>query len=143
MKKLFVSLISFVIISVVSCKEKTPEIDTSLTMPAPAENAVYINNDSTAPVGAAINVPVPNSQPVTGRLNPPHGQPGHDCNIAVGAPLGGSSNVPANPGAQINTPAPVMTAPLPVLSGGVTGKINPPHGQPGHDCGVAVGAPLP
>jgi hypothetical protein len=24
-----------------------------------------------------------------------------------------------------------------------SGNLNPPHGQPGHDCAVAVGAPLP
>ena len=59
-------------------------------------------------------------------MNPPHGQPGHDCSIAVGSPLKSSPVV--NP----STSTPVQTAP----------GINPPHGQPGHDCSIAVGAPL-
>lgn len=50
-------------------------------------------------------------------LNPPHGQPGHDCSIPVGSPL----------------KAQAQTKPV----------LNPPHGEPGHDCSVAVGAPLP
>ena len=27
--------------------------------------------------------------------------------------------------------------------GGQTGQLNPPHGEPGHRCDIAVGAPLP
>ena len=59
-------------------------------------------------------------------MNPPHGQPGHDCSIAVGSPL--SSSPVVNP----STSTPVKTAP----------GMNPPHGQPGHDCSIAVGSPL-
>jgi hypothetical protein len=86
------------------------------------------------------------------RLNPAHGQPGHDCAIAVGAPLKGSV-------AKVAAPAPVQaTAPnfsvasvpdaAPVQAtapnfGVPNAKVNPAHGQPGHDCAVAVGAPLP
>lgn len=77
-------------------------------------------------------------------LNPPHGQPGHDCAIAVGAPLDGS-------GAKVQTQS--MPAPQPTIQPATqpniqstapsSGKLNPAHGQPGHDCAVAVGAPLP
>ncbi|WP_224998554.1 hypothetical protein [Cesiribacter sp. SM1] len=80
----------------------------------------------------------PGTAPVTtapanaGPLNPPHGQPGHRCDIEVGAPL----NTPAAP----NLPMPNL-APLPV-QGTVAPGTNPPHGQPGHDCGLPVGAPL-
>jgi hypothetical protein len=77
-------------------------------------------------------------------MNPAHGQPGHRCDIAVGAPLSapvanttpsikksGSATVqPINPGATASTPA--KTAP----------GMNPPHGQPNHRCDIAVGAPL-
>lgn len=79
------------------------------------------------------------------RLNPPHGQPGHDCAVAVGAPLP-SSSAAASTSAPVRTPvaAPVVNTPqvAPVVnpSGGV--KLNPPHGQPGHDCAVPVGQPL-
>jgi len=53
-------------------------------------------------------------------LNPAHGQPGHRCDLAVGAPL---NSAPASP--TVTTP-----------------KLNPEHGQPGHRCELAVGAPL-
>jgi len=71
-------------------------------------------------------------------LNPAHGQPGHRCDLAVGAPLTNSDGTPvpaANP--QNIQSAPVNTAPAP---SGL--KVNPPHGQPGHRCDIQVGAPL-
>ena len=74
-------------------------------------------------------------------LNPPHGQPGHDCAIAVGAPLKGSPTAsPAKPAAPMNfsTPTP---KPSPIRASGGQ-RLNPAHGQPGHDCAVEVGAPL-
>ena len=52
-------------------------------------------------------------------LNPPHGTPGHRCELKVGEPLN------SKPEAVVNT------------SG-----LNPAHGQPGHRCDIAVGAPL-
>lgn len=78
-------------------------------------------------------------------MNPAHGQPGHRCDLAVGAPL---NSTPAPTGINTNqtqqmqtvvnpTPAPVSA---PVSSGG--GAKNPAHGQPGHRCDIAVGAPL-
>jgi len=75
-------------------------------------------------------------------LNPPHGQPGHRCEIPVGAPLDGSAAPNATPAA----PAPVISQPgggAAAPASPAAGKINPPHGQPGHDCAVPVGAPLP
>jgi hypothetical protein len=82
-------------------------------------------------------------------LNPEHGQPGHRCDIPVGAPLNGGAqqapatsiqpqNMPAGPRVQ-NTPAP-SSAPAQISS---QVKLNPPHGEPGHDCAVPVGQPLP
>jgi len=95
---------------------------------------------------------------VAAGMNPAHGQPGHRCDISVGAPLnspaGNSAKQvtpqqampqqvtpqqapPMSVGAANNAPmlpnAPVVTAP----------GMNPPHGQEGHQCSVAVGAPLP
>jgi len=72
-------------------------------------------------------------------MNPPHGQPGHRCDIAVGAPLNSpkaatqpAQVAPTTIKAPTNIAAPTTTAP----------GMNPPHGQPGHRCEIAVGAPL-
>lgn len=88
---------------------------------APSSNANNANRSATA-AGA----------------NPPHGQPGHRCDIPVGAPLDGSSTIKTSSG---------QTAPIRAQSDSpvnATGKgLNPPHGQPGHRCDVKVGDPLP
>lgn len=77
--------------------------------------------------------------------NPAHGQPGHRCDISVGAPLNSAATVPSQPKvsqAVTASPAtPVPTAAVPV-STDPNAKLNPAHGQPGHDCSIAVGAPL-
>ncbi|WP_224490242.1 hypothetical protein [Robertkochia flava] len=64
-------------------------------------------------------------------VNPPHGQPGHRCDIPVGSSLDAPvrSTTPAASG-LMNTNTSTAT-------------LNPPHGQPGHRCDLAVGAPLP
>jgi hypothetical protein len=33
-------------------------------------------------------------------------------------------------------------APAQAPGGGATAGVNPPHGEPGHDCSIPVGAPL-
>jgi hypothetical protein len=75
------------------------------------------------------------------KLNPPHGQPGHICEIPVGSPL--PSTPAITPGnttvaqpANLNTTAQVSGGSKPV-------RLNPPHGQPGHICEIPVGSPLP
>lgn len=79
--------------------------------------------------------------PTAAGMNPPHGQPGHRCDISVGAPL---DSKPAPAPTTVTTqqqqpqvtmkevPAAVKTAP----------GMNPPHGEPNHRCDIAVGAPL-
>jgi hypothetical protein len=48
----------------------------------------------------------------------------------------------ANPTATpVPTPAPAVNPVVP--SGQMSGKINPPHGQPGHRCDIPVGSALP
>ena len=95
-------------------------------------------------------------------MNPAHGEPGHRCDITVGAPLNSAPTNAAKPtggaGAANITPMPASTqnntAIVPALQNtsitapaktatAFTGKVNPAHGQPGHDCKVAVGQPLP
>lgn len=93
---------------------------------------------------------VPVAPPV--KLNPPHGQPGHRCDIEVGQPLpaAGTTVVATQPSTQpvqpvMQNPQPVMMNPpanANVLPGAPKGKVNPPHGEPGHRCDIAVGAPL-
>lgn len=121
------------------------------------------NVSVTPPVlGTATAMP-PAPVPVAKGMNPSHGQPGHRCDIPVGAPLNSppgkkvtppapgkavmtssttapgmtvnaTTPTPASPGvpALLNAPTPITTAP----------GMNPPHGQPGHRCDIAVGAPL-
>jgi len=66
--------------------------------------------------------------------NPAHGEPGHRCDIPVGAPL---NSKPANQQQQIK----VNGNPVQQQARN-TENTNPPHGEPGHDCGIPVGAPL-
>lgn len=65
-------------------------------------------------------------------LNPPHGQPGHICEIPVGSPLPSS---PAKAAIEVKKPEPTQPA-------ATAQRLNPPHGQPGHRCEIPVGAPL-
>jgi hypothetical protein len=71
-------------------------------------------------------------------MNPPHGQPNHRCDIAVGAPL--NSPVAAKP-ATANAQPQVTMKEVPNTTKTAPG-MNPPHGEPGHRCDIAVGAPL-
>ncbi len=79
-----------------------------------------------------------NSGDVAG-LNPAHGQPGHRCDIPVGAPLDGSPAKSTAMPAQGNNLIQNQTNAAPVK---VADGLNPPHGQPGHRCDIKVGDPL-
>jgi hypothetical protein len=152
----------------------TPEFDKTIApadslKPAPA-TVVNVNQPATMPANMQAaptttgqpqavqvqpqqvkTVSNPTPAPVTSTakgMNPPHGQPGHDCAIAVGAPLNSAKT--AQPQVQTTTTAspqvvsaPAQTATAPSTTPTVTAPgMNPPHGQPGHDCAIAVGAPL-
>lgn len=117
-----------------------------------ANNPVAGTQPATAAKPGAITTAAPPVQlqpaamPVAKGMNPPHGQPGHRCDIAVGAPLNSKPAAqpaapatattpvaaPAPPPVTVQKAAPVATAP----------GMNPPHGQPGHRCDISVGAPL-
>jgi hypothetical protein len=127
------------------CANSTSENEEETTPAAPTP--VVQENEVTIPDAIQLETTIPtaneaqtNGSEPTVALNPPHGQPGHNCDIAVGAPLDGSASKPQT------TAAPAAAQPLvqPNFSGAAsTTGLNPPHGQPGHDCDVAVGAPLP
>ena len=125
-----------VIFSINACNNNSrPDIDTSLinitapqAIPAADSVSTLLDSGNTAP--AIIN----NSSAMV--LNPPHGQPGHDCAIPVGSPLNGKSNTAPQSPATPALMAPSQKLPL----NGVA--LNPPHGQPGHNCAIPVGQPL-
>lgn len=120
-KKISVGILSFSILLTYSCREN----------PKP-ENETATQPETVSPIEKKV---IPASPNDVIALNPAHGQPGHRCDISVGAPLN-------------SDPAPVKTnnqsSPLLNNSGTASpvGKLNPAHGQPGHRCDISVGAPL-
>lgn len=142
MKKIFFS-IAFLGLLSIGCSDTKKE--------APAEGNQTEQSEQSATKNASDNT----EATAEVKNNPPHGQPGHRCDIPVGAPLDSApaqntmpaqpannstgqgflnngNNAPAQPAARTQTTAP-----------GMKGKPNPAHGQPGHRCDIQVGAPLP
>ncbi len=78
-----------------------------------------------------IQTPITTQASSSGALNPAHGQPGHRCEIAVGAPL---SSAPAKTTAIQQTDTSQINK--------IVQELNPAHGLPGHSCEIEVGAPL-
>lgn len=120
------------------------------------QNIAPVQNQTASQNGQVVT---PNPVATKPGMNPPHGQAGHRCDIAVGAPLNSPKSKQPSPG--IATSQPVVTSstitPAQTTQAATTPAIlnpnatetvtapgmNPPHGQAGHDCAVAVGAPLP
>lgn len=114
-------------------------IDTTkgLNLNMPSQISTAVTPVSTNPAPATITTVTQPATTATAKgMNPPHGQPGHRCDIAVGAPL----NSPAQSTA-VQQPGAVKTTVTPSTPATPAG-MNPPHGQPGHRCDIAVGAPL-
>lgn len=141
-----------------SCNNSDSSADTSVAFDsslAKSASPAAVSTPITAPDSAAalpnmgqVNAPVINTAVPAGNvtgagLNPAHGQPGHRCDIAVGAPL---NSAPAKTTTSVNTTPtatpvsiqPTVAAPATKTAPG----MNPAHGQPGHRCDIAVGAPL-
>jgi hypothetical protein len=122
--------------------------DSSLTKTINIQPATAAANPITSPGNTApvFSTPVNNTQPQTQpgaiQLNPAHGQPGHRCDISVGAPLNSKPAQPnANPATISTVPATVNTNVQNAVQKTLPG-MNPPHGLPGHRCDISVGAPL-
>jgi hypothetical protein len=105
--------------------------------------------DTTKPAAPVVQNPATNPNTVlsdTKGINPAHGQPGHRCDIAVGAPLNSAptQQVQATQGqtVQVNPTQQKMVTTTTAAPVKVAKGMNPPHGQPGHRCDIAVGAPL-
>jgi hypothetical protein len=147
-----------------SCKkelEPQPSADSAATETvAPEtqniEKQFNVQNPNTQTVQAPNPAQAPNPvqtkvAPTAPGMNPPHGQPNHRCDIAVGAPLNSPKGAtptapPTAPPVQQPVPQGQATVmPVDMASGTTATKpgMNPPHGQPGHKCEIAVGAPLP
>lgn len=174
-KLIFYSLLTLSIVFL-SCKKEETETKVEAVTSGTDQKPIIVPNVEPVPTQNSIN---PNQQQVNmpqqntteivkqapvatkAGMNPPHGQAGHRCDIAVGAPLNSPVAKAATPSATsgkpsftsttTSTPSPTSTTPLtgtpellktdtPVAT---APGMNPPHGQAGHDCAVAVGAPLP
>jgi hypothetical protein len=153
MKLLNVTIIGFAMIFLIACNKssetvpgRTQSSDGNTTQTAPAESIGLAATPSDA-------------APVATRLNPPHGQPGHRCEVAVGAPLDSPTDTQPSPFVSIfpqltqtssNTVPPigsnepfVSILPQDAKATATTPTgANPPHGEPGHRCEIPVGAPL-
>lgn len=107
-------------------------------------NTIQIDPNSVSPGKIAIDNSGKQVKTAPG-MNPPHGQPGHRCDIPVGQPLS-SKPAPAPQPVQNTVQATPTPTPAPVaqnLAMGDKPKVNPAHGEPWHNCSVKVGDPLP
>lgn len=123
-----------------SQQEDAADTTTPAATTAPAAPTTTITSapmDAQAPSASAGTVSDP---------NPPHGEPGHRCEIPVGASLSGTPPS-SGPMDQMPTTQPIaipqMSAQPAAAAGSTPPGMNPPHGEPGHDCAVPVGSPLP
>ena len=106
-------------------------------------NTININPQTNNVVTAPQSVTTQQPAAVAAGMNPAHGQPGHRCDIAVGAPLN-SKPAPANvqpTTVSAQAPPQITTTQVPTTQKTAPG-MNPPHGEPNHRCDIAVGAPL-
>lgn len=143
-KKLCGSLLVFSL-AFISCKQdKEPDpVPVTTTTENTAPQPTAITTDNAAP---AANPATAAPQTTAVGINPPHGQPGHRCEIPVGAPLDSKPNAPRTQ--QSAQPQNFMMAnpqqnTAPAQNQGQKPSTNPAHGQPFHRCDIAVGAPLP
>lgn len=161
MKKAIFSLGLGVALIATGCKNKADK--ESILTPAetqnmqltPATNETTLAQPETK--SATVSTPAINTLPAAskGAINPAHGEPGHRCDIAVGAPLDSKPTTPATTTTTAATPAnntvtPVINnvstnngaKPAAVTVNTSNSNLNPEHGKPGHRCDIAVGAPL-
>ncbi len=156
----------FIGLLVCSCKKELEPQESSVPMTPPAAAAQQpggmamqqpaANGQPVTVTPQQMQAQATPGQPakVAAGMNPAHGQPGHRCDIPVGAPLNspGAKTTAQTPASTTQamritpngsaTPAilnanPTAAAPVETKPG-----MNPPHGQPGHRCDIAVGAPL-
>lgn len=161
MKNIFLSVITAGVLFISCKKDEKPTYIKDES--GAAEPAAALTNNTPQPSllnQAGIPAAAPNSSAVAAAagMNPPHGQPGHRCEIPVGQPLngGGTPTTAAQPATQnmtVNGNNSVQIDPNSVSPGKImidqNGKqvktapgMNPPHGEPGHRCDIPVGQAL-
>ena len=117
------------------------------TATAPQPNQVQMQPQMQTITQSAVKTVTPKG------MNPPHGQPNHRCDIAVGAPLNSkpaatTTSAAAEPSSGVVSKNITVQPPIPLLPTSTAAAetpegMNPAHGQAGHRCDIAVGAPLP
>lgn len=132
-KRFYAIPVIFSMVIFVSCNNEKKEEIKDLNQPAPEmtleQKKAQLQN---------VAPSQPSSGAVSGNINPPHGQPGHRCDIAVGAPLDGGASQAQS--VKLNSqPATTNSA----AQSGQKPAVNPAHGQPFHRCDIKVGEPLP
>lgn len=149
--KNYIGLLLLAGLALNSCKneQKTKESTPTAVIPF-TEVGNKMRNEAAAKVATPTNTTATNAPIVATAkgMNPPHGQAGHRCDIPVGASLN-SPAASAQPNSKVTT-TPQMTV-TPTTSAIATTTpttstpegMNPPHGQEGHRCDIAVGAALP
>ncbi len=180
MKRLIPFACLIAVLGFFACTDKKKAETTQIPAPAVSSPAPSASeNTSAQPAASTIAAPatgtaaapvtVQATGPASGEaLNPAHGQPGHRCEIPVGAPLSSAppqTAASASPSQPATLPTPQqgsttqkvelqqsppssgnantnMVSPTPAASTTVAPGMNPPHGQPGHDCNIPVGSPL-
>lgn len=156
MKNIFLGIIC-TSLAIVSCKkDEKPTLLKDEN--GNSQPAALVSNNPQASLLQQSGITTQNtttSAPTQAGINPPHGQPGHQCEIPVGQPLnakaGGTTgqNIAVNP----NQPQAIQIDPN-AMNAGKTGTkspisqvktapgMNPPHGEAGHRCDIQVGQPL-
>ncbi|SHI47457.1 hypothetical protein [Flavobacterium terrae] len=140
-----ISLCALIVaLALVSCKkELEPQESSTAVRATETPNTNKTANVTPVQQSTTQAVTTNSTQTTPAGINPPHGQPGHRCDIAVGAPLDSKPNsqttqvTPTAQPLQIQNQTITATQPVKTAKG-----MNPPHGQPGHRCDIAVGAPL-
>ncbi|TFH65374.1 MAG: hypothetical protein E4G91_02715 [Candidatus Zixiibacteriota bacterium] len=145
MKRLSITIVILLMVFAMACNKSSKE--------GSASNSGTTQSATASPQSSKVS-PVPLANPTTAAplkatesattagMNPPHGQPNHRCDIAVGAPL---NSPPAKGPTQPITVQPnvtTQTTAIPTTTTSTAAGMNPPHGQPNHRCDIKVGEPL-
>ena len=136
-------------LTLISCKEELQPQEDSTAVRADqnptntTQKTAATSNTAQNPAQTAAAITTNKTSQQQSPLNPAHGQPGHVCGIAVGAPLNSKPTQAPTPGNKTITTQNIQASPQVTTTPTKTAPgMNPPHGQPGHVCGIAVGAPL-